>query len=148
MSLWHLETVQHGPRNLRLKFCQNRFSNSWNITDIEFVWVGWFAKSFSCQTQLWLNCYLVDVELGFWQYVHTIYTNTQHRAEVKSSNMNGLWPGATTRKMIPIFSCCSLLVVWGRQVTPHHIHPPMCKPWVITTNTTRYHPGKDQEISI
>ena len=36
MSIWHLETVQHGPRNLHLKFCQNRFSNSWDITDIEF----------------------------------------------------------------------------------------------------------------
>ena len=36
MSLWLLESVQDGPRNLRLKFCQNRFSNSWDITDIEF----------------------------------------------------------------------------------------------------------------
>ena len=31
-------------------------------------WVGWFAKSFLCQTQLLLNCCWVDVELGFWQF--------------------------------------------------------------------------------
>ena len=36
MLLWHLEFVQDGPRNLRLKFCQNQFSNSWFITFIEF----------------------------------------------------------------------------------------------------------------
>ena len=40
MSLWHMESVQDGPRNLRLKFCQNWFSNSRDIADIEFVVVG------------------------------------------------------------------------------------------------------------
>ena len=40
MSLWQLESVQDSPRNLRLKFGQNRVSNSWDITDIEFLWVG------------------------------------------------------------------------------------------------------------
>ena len=46
------------PMNLHLKFHQNRVSNSWDITNIEFVWgggvgwVGWCAKSFSCLTQL------------------------------------------------------------------------------------------------
>ena len=62
--------------NLCLKFRQNQVSNSWDITDIEFLWggvVGWWggvgcAKSFSCQTQLSLNCCWVDVELGFWQF--------------------------------------------------------------------------------
>ena len=51
-----MESVQDGPRNLRLKFCQNWFSNSRDIADIEFVVVvggggGWCAKSFSCKTQ-------------------------------------------------------------------------------------------------
>ena len=32
-----MESVQDGPRNLRLKFCQNWFSNSHDIADIEFV---------------------------------------------------------------------------------------------------------------
>ena len=35
-----MESVQDGPRNLRLKFCQNWFSNSRDIADIEFVVVG------------------------------------------------------------------------------------------------------------
>ena len=71
MSLWQLESVQDSPRNLSLKFGRNQVSNSWDIADIEFVWggVGWYLKSFSSQTQLWLNCCWVDVELGFWQYL-------------------------------------------------------------------------------
>ena len=32
-----MESVQDGPRNLRLKFCQNQVSNSRDIADIEFV---------------------------------------------------------------------------------------------------------------
>ena len=58
MSLWQLESVLDVPRNLCLKFHQNRVSNSWDIVDIEFVWLGgemgWvvFAKSFSRLTQL------------------------------------------------------------------------------------------------
>ena len=28
------------PMNLHLKFHQNRVSNSWDIANIEFVWVG------------------------------------------------------------------------------------------------------------
>ena len=71
MSLWHLESVQDGPRNPRLKFCQNRFSNSWDITDIEFTgWVvggGWCAKSFLRRTQLKVMLGWIEVELGFWQ---------------------------------------------------------------------------------
>ena len=35
------KSVQNGPRDLRLKFGQNWVSNSWDITDIEFLWVGW-----------------------------------------------------------------------------------------------------------
>ena len=49
---------QDGPRNLPLKFSQNRASNSWDIADIEFSggWVvggggGGGVKSFSCKTQ-------------------------------------------------------------------------------------------------
>ena len=37
MSLWQLKSVQDGPRDLTLKFCQNRVSNSRDIADIEFV---------------------------------------------------------------------------------------------------------------
>ena len=49
--LWQLKSVQDSPINLHLKFHQNRVSNSWDITDIEFLCCCW-----------------VDVELGFWQY--------------------------------------------------------------------------------
>ena len=38
MSPWRLGCVKDGPRNLRLKFGQNRVSNSWDMTDIEFLW--------------------------------------------------------------------------------------------------------------
>ena len=44
------------PRNLPLKFGENRVSNSWDIDDIEFpVVVGGGVKSFTCQTQLLLR---------------------------------------------------------------------------------------------
>ena len=55
----YLKSVQDSPMNLRLKFRQNWVSNSRDITDIEFLrWWGGVgcAKSFSCQTQLSLNC--------------------------------------------------------------------------------------------
>ena len=47
------KSVQDGPRNLRLKFGQNRVSNSWDIADVEFsvVVVGGGEKSFLCKTQ-------------------------------------------------------------------------------------------------
>ena len=51
--------------NLPLKFHQYRVETSRDIADIELLWggwVGWFAKSFSCQTQLRL-CY-IEVELS------------------------------------------------------------------------------------
>ena len=53
-----MESVLDVPMNLHLKFHQNRVSNSWDIANIEFLWWwwgvvgGWFAKSFSCLTQL------------------------------------------------------------------------------------------------
>ena len=40
MLVWQLESLQEGPRNLPLKFGRNPASNSWDIGDIEFVWVG------------------------------------------------------------------------------------------------------------
>ena len=40
MSPWQLGCVKDGPRNLRLKFGQNRVSKSRDIADIEFVVVG------------------------------------------------------------------------------------------------------------
>ena len=39
MPLWQLESVLDVSRNLPLKFHKNRVSNSWDISDIEFVWV-------------------------------------------------------------------------------------------------------------
>ena len=38
MSPWQLKSVLDVPRNLSLNFHQNRVSNSWDITDIEFLW--------------------------------------------------------------------------------------------------------------
>ena len=40
MSPYQLESVLEVPRNLPLKFGQNRAGNSWDIADFEFVWVG------------------------------------------------------------------------------------------------------------
>ena len=39
MSAWQLESGLEDPRNLTFKFGQNRASNSWDIAEIEFVWV-------------------------------------------------------------------------------------------------------------
>ena len=65
MSPWQLESVQGGPRNLPLKFGQNRVNNSWDIADIEFVWGGWvvFTVVFvsNLQLQLRLGCSWVGV---------------------------------------------------------------------------------------
>ena len=36
MSQWQLASIKEGPRNLPLKFGQNRVSNSWDIVNIEF----------------------------------------------------------------------------------------------------------------
>ena len=46
MSQWQCKSVQNGPRNLPLKFGSNRASNSWDITDMEFVWVGGVQSHF------------------------------------------------------------------------------------------------------
>jgi len=69
---WKL--VQDGPRNLPLKFGHNRVSNSWDITDIEFLWGGgWGGGGVVCTVifmsnlQLQLGWGYVVVELGFWQ---------------------------------------------------------------------------------
>ena len=34
-SPWQLTFIEEGPRNLRLKFGQNRVSNSWDIPDMD-----------------------------------------------------------------------------------------------------------------
>ena len=34
-SMWQLEPVQDGPRNLPLKFGQNWVNNSWDIPDMD-----------------------------------------------------------------------------------------------------------------
>ena len=41
MSPGQLESVSDVPRNLPLKFHPNRVSTSYDIANIEFVWVGW-----------------------------------------------------------------------------------------------------------
>ena len=41
-----LESVLDVHRNLPLKFHQNRVSNSWDIADIEFLWVGGMQSHF------------------------------------------------------------------------------------------------------
>ena len=43
---WQSEFVQDGLRNQPLKF---RVSNSWDIDDIEFVWVGGMQSQFCVQ---------------------------------------------------------------------------------------------------
>ena len=40
MSLWQLESVLGVPRSLTLKFGKNQIIDSWDIADIQFVWVG------------------------------------------------------------------------------------------------------------
>ena len=40
MSLWQLESVQDGPRNLPVQFGHTGASKSWNIANIELVWFG------------------------------------------------------------------------------------------------------------
>ena len=40
MSPWQLESVLDVPRNLPVKFHQNRVSNSWDIAGIEFAVLG------------------------------------------------------------------------------------------------------------
>ena len=37
MSPWQLKSVQDCPRNLHLKFGQNRVSNSWDVDVVEFA---------------------------------------------------------------------------------------------------------------
>ena len=49
MLPWQSEFVQDGLRNQPLKFRQNRVSNSWDIDDIEFVWVGGMQSQFCVQ---------------------------------------------------------------------------------------------------
>ena len=47
MSPWRLESVLDVPRNLLpLKFGQNRGSNTWDVTDIEFLW--WVGGGVGC----------------------------------------------------------------------------------------------------
>ena len=73
MSLWHLESVQDGPRNLHLKFCQNWFSNSWDITDIEFSG-GWWLVVVVCKVIFTSNPTLGYVRLNWgWVRVLTIF---------------------------------------------------------------------------
>ena len=58
MLLRQLKSVQHSPMNLRLKFSQNRVSNSWDIADIEFVWGGVeFTVIFMSNLQLQLRLF-------------------------------------------------------------------------------------------
>ena len=69
MSMWQLESILDVPRNLRLKFHQNRVSNSWDIGDIEFVWGG-VQSHFRVKPN---RC--VEVRLGFWQKLGNHHQN-------------------------------------------------------------------------
>ena len=67
MSPGQLESVLDVLRNLHLRFHQNRVSNSSDMADIVFVWVGlvgWYAMSFSCLAQLRLCLVEVDLSCG------------------------------------------------------------------------------------
>ena len=67
MSQWHLESVKDGPRNLPVKFGQNRVSNNWDIDDIEFAMVGGggMPSHFLVNPNFWL-CYVkLWLSLGF-----------------------------------------------------------------------------------
>ena len=79
-----MESVLDVPMNLHLKFHQNRVSNSWDIGNIEFVWwgVGWFAKSFSCLTQLKVMLGWVELWLswGFDKKFIIVFYKTFHVA--------------------------------------------------------------------
>ena len=67
MSPWQIEFVLDDHKNLKLKFGHNWVSNSWEITDLDFLVVGGSVNSFSCQIQ---------VELGFWQKVRFFFSAT------------------------------------------------------------------------
>ena len=95
MSLWQLKSVQDGPRDLTLKFCQNRVSNSWDIANIEFVWVvvGGVQSHFHVQppTTLRLGCRWVGVvtisfqELGVNCYTMLPYHALPVKLEMQST---------------------------------------------------------------
>ena len=57
MSPWQFKSIQDGLRNLPLKFGQNLISNSQDITDIDFVWVGWWVGnpyfSIAQEAEIW-----------------------------------------------------------------------------------------------
>ena len=69
------------PMNLRLKFHQNRISNSWDIGNIEFLWWGGgWGGGVVCKVIFMSNPTLgyvrlswVAVELGVWQNLLLYY---------------------------------------------------------------------------
>ena len=82
MSPWRCESIKDGPRNLPLKFHQNRVSNSWDIADIEFVWGGvGGVESFYCQTQPLLNLNNAN-EVQRFEFF--LYSNQTDYEEVKT----------------------------------------------------------------
>ena len=77
MSLWQLESVQDGPRNLPLKLGQNRVSNCWDITDIEFLWGGWVVGSYA-QSFLHPTSNYIEVRLSLsWGCDNSVYCTVQ-----------------------------------------------------------------------
>ena len=74
MSLWQLESVQDGPRNLTLKFGQNRVSNSWDIADVEFLWDGGVV----CTVILRPTSNYIEVRLSLsWGCDNSVYCTVQ-----------------------------------------------------------------------
>ena len=68
MSLWQLEIVQDGSRNLPLKFGQNRVSNSWDMLCLNYLpgWVGGENgnKAISASIGVEVELSWVEAELG------------------------------------------------------------------------------------
>ena len=67
MLLWQLKPVQDSPMNLHLKSRQNRVSNSWDITNIEFLWWGGVV----CKVIFMSNPTFVELLLH-WRWVRVL----------------------------------------------------------------------------
>ena len=65
-----VKSVQDGPRKLSIKFGQNRFSNSWDIADIEFevvlLRVGRWVSEIEFEVELRLSLAIRSVNVVGW----------------------------------------------------------------------------------
>ena len=92
ISLWQLESVQDGPRNLTLKFGQNRVSNSWDIADIEFLW-GPTSNYIEVRLSLSWGCdnsvYCTVQEIDFCHAVSTKHVGILKTVQLPNSICRG-----------------------------------------------------------